>query len=297
MYYPKVEKTTLPVIVMEKMHGSLRGLAEKCADIPVNVTLSILNDVCCGLQYLHGREPPIVHRNLTPNNILLCYHFKAKISDIGIVNRTDTQALSQPPKMDAFLPSEALANKSANDVSIDIFSFGGIILYMSTHQWPQSARVRYDPDTGKRSVMVTELQRHQQSLDEMTDSYTNLKPLVISCLDESPQGRPSVAQTIMEIKKIRIAHNQKFHSMIWGTDDLTLQSHTEQEPLHKQQQEQHTYRELEMYEPEVNQQEQEEEEIEESHQQPEMQEQQPVQWKVEKEMKIPQQQKQSPQVS
>ena len=136
------------------MHSSLRGLVEeRHVDIPMNVTLSILSDVCHGMQYLHSWEPPIVHQNLTPNNILLCYHFKAKISDVGMVNTlqtADIQGPSQVPRMLAFVPLESLTSKSSNDLSLDTFSFGGIILYITTHQWPQPAfSISFDPDTGK----------------------------------------------------------------------------------------------------------------------------------------------------
>ena len=219
-----MDKVTLPLVVMERTHSSLRGLVENCTDIPMNITLSILNDVCLGLQYLHSREPPIVHRNLTPNNILLCYHFKAKISDIGIVDGShsaDTQASSQVSKMSVFLPPETLVNKSINDLTLDMFSFGGIILYIATNQWPQTAQIKFDPDTGKGSVMLTEIQRHQQSLDKMTEHYANLKPLVVSCLDDHPQGRPTVVQALMEIKKVKITHSQKLCAMLWGTEDTT----------------------------------------------------------------------------
>ena len=222
----------LPVVVMERMHSSLRGLVEEHADIPMNVTLSILSDVCHGLQYLHSREPPIVHRNLTPNNILLCYHFKAKISDVGIVNSADhdmqaadhdMQAPSQIQRMPAFVPLESLASELSNDfgdfidLSLDTFSFGGVILYITTHQWPQPAPVlSFDPDTGK-SIVLTELQRYQQYLDKMAESCTNLKPLVISCLDDNPEKRPSVVQVLTEIKKVKKSYSEKLCSSIWAT--------------------------------------------------------------------------------
>ena len=242
IYYPKVDKTILPVIVMEKMHSSLRGLVEEHADIPMNVTLSILNDVCLGLQYLHSREPPIVHRNLTPNNILLCYHFKAKISDIGIVDgshATDTQALSQPSKMSAFLPLNSLTSKSINDLSLDVFSFGGIILYLTTHQWPQLRSI--DADTDK-SIVVSELQQCQQHLDKMAEGYTQLKPLVVSCLDDNPEKRPSVVQALTKVKEVKISYNEKLYSSLWASNisseqqSLTtqLQNQMEQQEVHQQ---------------------------------------------------------------
>ena len=213
----------LPVIVMERMHSSLRGLVEEHADIPMNVTLSILSDVCHGLQYLHSREPPIVHQNLTPDNILLCYHFKAKISDIGIVNSADMQEPSQAPRMPAFVPLKSLTSEPSNDfglpsdLSLDTFSFGGVIIYITTHQWPRPVPLTsFDPDTGK-SIVLTELQRYQQYLDKMAESCTNLKPLVISCLNDNPEEHPSVVQVLTEIKKVAKSYSEKLCSSIWTT--------------------------------------------------------------------------------
>ena len=218
----------LPVIVMERMHSSLRGLVEEHADIPMNVTLSILSDVCHGLQYLHSREPPIVHQNLTPDNILLCYHFKAKISDVGIVDLADIQGAPQAPRMHAFVPLASLTSGSSNDLSLDTFSFGGIILYITTHQWPQPAPLTsFDPDTGK-SIILTELQWYQQYLDKMSESCVNLKPLVISCLSDN---RPSVVQVLTEIKKDQKSYGEKLCSSIWATKVTGEQQQMEESQL------------------------------------------------------------------
>ena len=51
--------------------ANLRGLMENYNKIPLNVKLSILDDIYHSLRYLHRSNPPIVHRDLTPNNILL----------------------------------------------------------------------------------------------------------------------------------------------------------------------------------------------------------------------------------
>ena len=232
LYYPKVDKTTLPVIVMEKMHSSLRGLVEEHADIPMNVTLSILNDVCLGLQYLHSRKSPIIHRNLTPNNILLCYHLKAKISDIGIVNglhTTDTQAFSQDQSMNPFVPLK-LTSKSVHDLSLDVFSFGGVILYIATHQWPQLTS--FDVNTSGR-IVLTELQQYQQYFDKMSEIYADLKPLVVLCLDDNPEKHPSVAQVLMEIKTVKNSYSDKLCSSLWEgkheQQSLTAQFHKQTE--------------------------------------------------------------------
>ena len=219
VYYPARDK--LPVIVMEKMYNSLRGLVDKHTVIPFTNVVSILNDVCCGLQYLHSRNPPIIHRDLTPNNILLCFHLRAKITDLGvakILQTTDAKTLTQAPGTHDFMPPESLASKPVYGLSLDIFSFGGVILYVTTQQWPQPAPcIDFDPDTGGR-IVLTELQRRQQYLDKITGVYTDLKPLVVSCLDNNPKKRPSVAQVLLDIKKVKNVYHQKFLTTIWSTE-------------------------------------------------------------------------------
>ena len=93
VYYPAIDQNRLPVMVMEKVHCSLRDLVEKYDDIPLNVKLSILGEVSLGLRYLHSRNPPIVHRDLTPNIILLGGNLEVRITDLGIakVAKTDSQ--------------------------------------------------------------------------------------------------------------------------------------------------------------------------------------------------------------
>ena len=77
-------RAELPVMVMEKMEESLITLIQKHKIIPVYVKLSIIHDVSLGLCYLHNHDPPIVHRDLSPDNILLTAHHVAKISDLGV---------------------------------------------------------------------------------------------------------------------------------------------------------------------------------------------------------------------
>ena len=215
------------------MHNSLRGLIQKHTDVPFNNLLSILNDVGLGLQYLHSKNPPIVHRDLTPNNILLCYHLRAKITDLGvarILQTTDTKTLTQAPGTQCFMPPECLADKPVYGLSLDIFSFGGVIIYIATQQWPQPAPwIVFDSDTGKK-IVLTELQRRQQYLDKMTGASTDLKPLVMSCLDDNPKNRPSVAKVLLDIKKAKNTYCQKFFSAMWGTKFSSEQQLTPQLP-------------------------------------------------------------------
>ena len=44
---------------------------------------NIAIDAARGLAYLHGRDPPLVHRDIKPGNVMLVASFTAKIADFG----------------------------------------------------------------------------------------------------------------------------------------------------------------------------------------------------------------------
>ena len=212
VYYPAMDQYRLPVMVMEKMQHSLRGLVENYDNIPLNVKLSILDEVSLGLRYLHSRNPPIVHRDLTPNNILLSYRLEAKISDLGVakvVKSDNRKTMTKLPGTPDFMPPEALSKRPVYGPSLDVFSYGGVIINVATQLWPEPTdRTRLNPDTIMWEV-VSEVERRQQYLDKMTGGAAELKPLVMSCLDDNPKNRPPVAQVSMTIKRAKEVYSQK----------------------------------------------------------------------------------------
>ena len=212
VYYPAMDQYRLPVMVMEKMQHSLRGLVENYDKIPLNVKLSILDEVCLGLRYLHSRNPPIVHRDLTPNNILLSYRLEAKISDLGVakVVRSDNQkTMTKLPGTPDFMPPEALGTRPVYGPSLDVFSYGGVILNVTTQLWPQPTdRIQLNPDTEMWET-VSETKRRQRYLDKMIVETADLKSLVMSCLNDNPKKHPPLTQVSMTIKRAKDECSQK----------------------------------------------------------------------------------------
>ena len=193
MYYPASDQHRLPVMVMEKMWHSLRDLVEKYANIPLNVKLSILDEVCLGVRYLHSRNPPIVHRDLTPNNILLGGHLEAKITDLGVakVMQTDNRSsMTKVPGTPDFMPPESITQKAVYGPSLDVFSFGGVILNAITQQWPKATdQVQLNTVTDQWE-MVSEVTRRRKYLDMFTGTAAVLIPVVSSCLNDNPENVP-----------------------------------------------------------------------------------------------------------
>ena len=102
-----------PILVMEFLPTNLTSCIEQCGILLKEISYSILHNVALGLCYLHSQTPPIVHRDLSSNNVLLTPNVRAKISDLGvarILNLTPLQVshMTQTPGTPAYMPPEVM---------------------------------------------------------------------------------------------------------------------------------------------------------------------------------------------
>ena len=118
-----------PVLVMELLSTDLCRCIDRFGVLPKEISFSILHHVALGLQYLHERSEPVIHRNLSANNILLTDDMTAKIGDFGsaivltpsVVNRPMTPV----PGTLTYMPPEAFPGEVTKyDRKLDIFSYG-----------------------------------------------------------------------------------------------------------------------------------------------------------------------------
>ena len=207
VYYPpevgRANRIQLPVMVMEMMAGSLTTFVDKYEETPVHIKYSIIHDVSLGLCYLHFHDPPIVHRDLSPNNVLLTAHHVAKISDLRVakvIKADSRKTMTKVPGTVDFMPPESLASTPIYGPSMDIFSFAGIILHTFNQQRPTpSDQIQFDPKT-RRRVALSEVERRHQYLDKMIGEAEVLRPLVEECLDDDPAVRPAIATVCESIQ-------------------------------------------------------------------------------------------------
>ena len=73
----------VPSLVMERLHCSLTSLLEQNTTIATATKMSIINDIALGIRFLHSRNPPIIHRDLSSNNVLLSKGMEGKVGDLG----------------------------------------------------------------------------------------------------------------------------------------------------------------------------------------------------------------------
>ena len=222
----------LPVIVMEMMQESLKSYIESAEQsnttVPYLSKLSILQDVAQGLRYLHHQNPPVIHRDLSPNNILLTAHLVAKISDLGVAKAVKFDSkltMTKVPGTSDFMPPEALEDSSKYGPPLDIFSYGGVTLFVISQEWPVLLPVKRFDQSLNRSVVLTEVERRQRHVDKMIGNAEEVKPLVLSCLDENPNVRPVIARVLEEVKELK-----------WHRQDQEEQNQQLQQHLRQQQQ-------------------------------------------------------------
>ena len=199
-------QSLLPVLVMEKMQESLTSLVEKYPNIPLYVKLSILLDVSKGLWYLHSHDLPIIHRDLSPNNILLTGQLVAKISDLGVakvIQADNKKTKTRAPGTVDFMPPEALLDRPEYGPPLDVFSYGGVILHVVNQEWPEPLHfVTVDPKT-KMPIGLTEVERRQEHIRKMTDRPVDLQRLVEECLDNDPNKRPPIPDVSERVKRMK----------------------------------------------------------------------------------------------
>lgn len=129
-------------IAMEYVSGKdLRAVLKKAyankEPLEVDQSIYIASEICKGLEYAHKLEDPVtgqsisvIHRDISPQNIMISYHGEVKIVDFGIaktefkIHRTQAGVLKG--KFAYMSPEQSTGHELNNQT--DIFS-AGIILY------------------------------------------------------------------------------------------------------------------------------------------------------------------------
>ena len=153
------------------------------------VKLSILQDVSRAICYLHTLNPPLIHRNLTSNNILLTTSLVAKVSDS-----------TKSPGTPNFMPPEAFRDDPHYGLPLDVFSFGCVVCHVITQQWPLPSLYKNGDPITNELKHLSEVERRQHYIDQIREG--SLKQLVITCLDNDQERRPPISLVSERISSI-----------------------------------------------------------------------------------------------
>ena len=197
--------TRLPVIVMELMHESLSRLLYRTKSLPLYIEVNICHDVVQALAYLHMLRPPIVHRDLSSNNILLSMEYRAKITDLGVAKVDKGSFLNwdntPAPGTLVYMPPEVRKVPAELSPAMDMFAVGVNLLQILTHKFPQPGPELASNVLGF-SKMVPERERRREHLDMVGRSHS-LRSILVDCLKDSARDRPSALKLCERLEKVK----------------------------------------------------------------------------------------------
>jgi TonB family protein len=134
-------------IAMEHVDGrDLRAILQSAREVgnslPIPLAVYVASKVAAALDYAHrrrdteGQELTIVHRDVSPQNILISYEGDIKLCDFGIAKAaskaSQTQSGALKGKVQYMSPEQAWGK--ALDRRSDLFSLGAVLFEMLTEQ-------------------------------------------------------------------------------------------------------------------------------------------------------------------
>ncbi len=183
-------------IAMEYVMGKdlrtmLRKRKERKTRIPIELALTITSRMCNGLDYAHrkkdlsGSDLNIVHRDVSPQNVLISYEGEVKIVDFGIAKAassgSETKAGVLKGKL-AYMSPEQAWGKTI-DRRTDVFATGVVLYEMLTGERPFKATSDFDLLEKVREAKLDSPSKLNPEI------YTELEAAVMKSLAKDPADR------------------------------------------------------------------------------------------------------------
>ena len=207
----------VPMMVMECMHATLSSALEEGPAVPVRFKRRILHDVSLGLRFLHERKTPIIHRDLTARNVMLTEHLRAKIADLGVARMLSKDMLmkmTQTPGNMEYMPPEALQVHAEYGTSLDMFSFGILVVHVVTGGLPSAQLAATATDSYGRLVARSEVERRAEHFRKMDDGDL-LTVLARQCLQNDQGSRPTAREVSEQLQTLLVLPSSSSSSSVF----------------------------------------------------------------------------------
>lgn len=121
-------------LVREYIEGlTLDECVTRDGPMPPRRAVSVVLELCGALEYLHAQRPPVIHRDIKPQNVLLTESGRCALLDFGIARHFDDAA----DRDTVFMGTRATAAPEQfgymqTDVRSDVYSTGLLLLFLLT---------------------------------------------------------------------------------------------------------------------------------------------------------------------
>ena len=166
--------------------------------VPVETTVELARQICRGLSVAHRATPPIIHRDIKPQNILVGYEadgLRARLSDFGLAKEVNPLTLlATAAGTLAFKPPEAFKGARHSDSpAADIFALGVTMYLLLTDELPfhVESELGWGQDVSKWKVP----ERPSEWNGEVN---AGLDRIVMKCIEFDARKRYANAMELLE---------------------------------------------------------------------------------------------------
>lgn len=144
-----------------------------------------------GLNYLHTRSPPVLHRDIKGANVLMDLHFNVKLADFGCSKcSSDTKSFSTVGTIPWMAP-EVIDQKDGSGRKADIWSFGCLVIEMATAEKPWGNNA-----FGNIMFALNQIANSGLTPPVPADASGSCQELIRNCTRRDPAQRPSTTELL-----------------------------------------------------------------------------------------------------
>lgn len=123
-------------LVLELIEGnSLRKVVDENGPLLESMVTELGLQMCDILAYLHEQSPPVVHRDFTPDNLILTTTGTLKLIDFNVAHQREATTTATVVGKHAYIPPEQFRGKPT--ARSDVYAMGGTLHFLLTGQDPQ----------------------------------------------------------------------------------------------------------------------------------------------------------------
>lgn len=124
-------------LVMERAEGeNLKSLVQKSGPLPEREVARLAWQMCGILKFLHSNDPPITHRDFTPDNLILSSDGMLKLIDFSVARQIESNVTGSVVGKPNFMAPEQFRGKPIPQS--DLYSLGATMFFLLTGKEPEA---------------------------------------------------------------------------------------------------------------------------------------------------------------